>query len=101
MATIGLLHSDITEPILGAFYHVFNQLGSGFLESVYEASLEIDLVAAGLRVKRQAEVAVFFRRYCVGKFIADMVVNDRGAANQRPQGNVSGSGPDPQLWIQA
>jgi GxxExxY protein len=62
--------------ILGAFYDVFNQLGPGFLESVYEASVEIDLRAAGLKVKRQEEIRVFFRGHLVGKFVADLVVNE-------------------------
>lgn len=83
MPAIGLLHAEITEPVLGAFYDVFNQLGPGFLESVYEAALEIDLLAAGLRVKRQDEVAVFFRTYCVGKFIADLVVNNLVAVEMK------------------
>jgi GxxExxY protein len=83
MPAIGLLHAEITEPVLGAFYDVFNQLGPGFLESVYEAALEINLLAAGLRVKRQDEVAVFFRTYCVGKFIADLVVNNLVAVEMK------------------
>ena len=76
MAATELLHADITDSILGAFYAVFKELGGGFLESVYEASMEIDLLAADLKVQRQEQVSVFFRSHCVGKFIADMVIND-------------------------
>lgn len=72
----GLLHSDITQIILGGFYDVYNQLGSGFLESVYEAALAIDLEGAELGVARQAEINVFFRGHCVGKFISDLIVAD-------------------------
>jgi GxxExxY protein len=72
----GLLYGDLTQTILGAFYDVYNQLGAGFLESVYEAALEIDLKEAGLKVKRQAETQVFFRTRHVGKFLADIIVED-------------------------
>jgi GxxExxY protein len=70
----GLLHSAITQAVLGAFYDVYNQLGAGFLESVYEAAMEIDLREAGLEVRRQEGVQVFFRRHCVGRFVSDLVV---------------------------
>jgi GxxExxY protein len=72
----GLLCAGTTDAILGAFYDVYNQLGSGFLESVYESSMEIDLREAGITVARQREIKVFFRSHCVGKFIADLLVNN-------------------------
>ena len=72
----GLLHGDLSERVLKAFYEVYNELGSGFLESVYEHSLAIALQEAGLRVARQQPIEVSFRGRVVGEFRADLVVED-------------------------
>ena len=70
----GLKHRDLTEKIIGVFYEVYNELGHGFLESVYEAALEIALTSKGLSVLRQIEVPVWFRGKKIGDFTADMLV---------------------------
>ncbi|MEP7324517.1 MAG: GxxExxY protein [Gemmatimonadota bacterium] len=70
-----LLHADITQIIIGGFYDVYNQLGYGFLESVYQSALEIELHAAGIAVQRQSDIEVSFRGQCVGKYVADLIVN--------------------------
>ena len=67
---------DLTRTIIGAFYDVYNQLGGGFLESVYERSLAIALSAAGLKVEQQFPITVSFRNHIVGHFRADLLVND-------------------------
>lgn len=54
----GLKHRDLTQQIIGVFYEVYNELGHGFLESVYEAAFEIALTSKGLSVLRQIEVPV-------------------------------------------
>ena len=72
----GLKHKDLTERIIGVFFEVYNELGHGFLESVYEKSLEIGLVSVGLRVQRQVRVPVWFREQRVGDFAADMLIDD-------------------------
>jgi len=54
----GLKHRDLTQKIIGVFYEVYNELGHGFLESVYEAAFEIALTSKGLSVLRQIEVPV-------------------------------------------
>ena len=64
-----------TERIIGVFYEVYNELGPGFLESVYESSMTIALRAAGLEVTVQALVPVYFRGVLVGEFRADLVVD--------------------------
>jgi GxxExxY protein len=74
---IGLAHEELTGEILSAFYLVYNELGYGFLESVYEAALTIALERSGLRVCRQAELQVWFQGQRVGKFRADLMVEDR------------------------
>ena len=67
-------HGDITQKIIRVFYEVYNELGHGFLESVYEKSLEIALNSIGLKVRRQIEIPVSFRGQLVGDFSADMLV---------------------------
>jgi GxxExxY protein len=69
-----MLHKDISDRILGAFYQVHWELGSGFLESVYTNAMECALTDDGLRVDREVAVSVHFRGRRVGWFRADMVV---------------------------
>jgi GxxExxY protein len=72
----GFKHKEITEKIIRVFYEVYNELGHGFLESVYEKSFEIALTSIGLRVRRQIEIPVWFRGARVGAFVADMLIED-------------------------
>ena len=69
-----LKHRELTEKIIGVFYEVYNELGHGFLESVYERAFEIALKSKGIDVMRQIEVPVWFRGQQVGDFTADMLV---------------------------
>jgi GxxExxY protein len=68
-------HSELSEVIIGVFYEVYNELGFGFLESVYRNSLQIALLAKGLQVETEVPVPVFFRGKNVGDFRADMVIS--------------------------
>ena len=67
-------HRDLTEKIIGTFYDVYNELGHGFLESVYEQALAIALAQAGMKVERQIAISVSFRGQKIGDFRADMMV---------------------------
>lgn len=69
-------HSDITGKVLGAFFQVHKEMGHGFAEKVYETALSILLAEAGLTVERQKRILVYFHGRVVGKFIADIIVND-------------------------
>jgi GxxExxY protein len=73
--TSGLLERDLTEQIIGTYYAVYNELGAGFLESVYESALSLALEEAGLEVARQSPIAVQFRGRVVGEFRTDILVN--------------------------
>jgi GxxExxY protein len=70
----GLKHRQLTQKIIGVFFEVYNELGHGFLESVYEAAFEVALVSNGMSVFRQIEVPVWFRGRKIGDFTADMLV---------------------------
>jgi GxxExxY protein len=69
-----LLHAELTEKIIGAFYDVYNELGPGFLESVYQRSMVIALTDAGLKTETEYDVPVLFRGQSVGDFRADITV---------------------------
>jgi GxxExxY protein len=69
-------HGETTQKIIRVFYEVYNELGHGFLESVYEKSMEVALNAMGLKVFRQIEIPVWFRGHQVGDFCADMLVEN-------------------------
>ena len=72
-----LLHVELTEKIIGVYYDVYNEIGHGFLESVYGNCMQRALIQAGLQVERQVSIPVFFRGWDVGQFKADLIVNQR------------------------
>lgn len=71
-----LKHGSITDQILKTFYEVYNELGHGFLESIYHRSLVVALQAKGLRVCSRVAIPVWFRGQRVGFFEADVLVED-------------------------
>lgn len=71
-----MLYSDITEKIIEAFYKVYNTLGYGFLEKVYENSMRIELTKMNLKIESQKNIKVHYSGYQVGDYFADLVVND-------------------------
>ncbi len=68
------LHSEITEQIIKAFYKVYNTLGYGFLEKVYEKAIMIELRKMGLNAQRQVEIKVFYEGEIIGDYKADIIV---------------------------
>ena len=70
-------HSEVTEKIIKAFYKVYNSLGHGFLEKVYENALIIELKNEGLSVSRQKPITVFYNEFEVGNYFADLVVENK------------------------
>jgi GxxExxY protein len=68
-------HSELTDAIIGVFYDVYNELGFGFLETVYRKALCMALIEKGLRVESEVATSVFFRGEKVGDFRADLIVN--------------------------
>jgi GxxExxY protein len=70
----GLRHEDLTKKVIGIFYEVYNELGFGFLESVYEQAMLLALRDAGLSAEGQVLIQVRFRGRVVGEFRSDIVV---------------------------
>jgi GxxExxY protein len=71
-----LKHKELTYKIIGVFFDVYNELGHGFLESVYQRSLGSALETEGLKVSNYVKIPVWFRGGCVGQFQGDMLVED-------------------------
>lgn len=69
-------HEELTKQIIKIFYQVYNELGYGFLEKVYQNSLYLALKQEGLEIDAQRKIKVWFRGYEVGEYFADLIVND-------------------------
>ena len=72
-----LLYKDITEGIINAYYFVYNELGYGFLEKVYQNAMLIELRSRGFKVESQKIIKVYFKETIVGEYFADIVVDDK------------------------
>ena len=70
------LYSDLTDLIIKAFYNVYNKLGYGFLEKVYENGMMIELKRLGLNAEKQKQLKVFYDEFEIGEYYADIIVND-------------------------
>jgi GxxExxY protein len=73
---MALKHEGLTGQIIKAFYKVYNELGFGFLEKVYEKALVLELESMGLRVGRQRAIKVYYLGRQVGDYYADLMVED-------------------------
>ena len=69
-------YSELTEKIIKCAYSVYNKMGFGFLESVYEKCMLIELNKTGLSAEAQKPIKVYYDENNVGEFIADIIVND-------------------------
>ncbi len=72
-----LKYGNITEAIIGCAFEVINELGAGFLESVYERAMAIALQQKGFKVQCHHPIQVFFRNKIVGEFYADLFVDEK------------------------
>jgi len=70
----GFKHRELSKKIIGVFYEVYNELGHGFLESVYQRSLCLALTEAGLMVHSPIAIPVWFRGRKVGNFEGDVLI---------------------------
>lgn len=77
MSHESLEHAEITEKVIGGAYEVYNEIGFGFLESIYQKSLAITLMERGLQVELEAAINVHFRGQEVGHFFADLLVENK------------------------
>jgi len=69
-------YGELTEKVIGCAYRVYNKMGFGFLESVYEKCMLIKLHKANLDAEPQKPITVYYDNQIVGEFVADIIVND-------------------------
>ncbi|MFZ0482491.1 MAG: GxxExxY protein [Desulfobacterales bacterium] len=69
-------YQELTEKIIGCAYRIYNKMGFGFLESVYEKCMLIELHKEGLKAEAQRSITVSYDNEIVGEFIADIIVED-------------------------
>lgn len=74
---MSLLHQSITNTILKVYYEVYNELGHGFLEKVYQNAMYFELKARGLKVESQKEIKVYFKQQLVGEYYSDLIVENK------------------------
>ena len=70
-------YEDLTQKIIGCAYRVYNIMGFGYLESVYEKCFIIELRKIGLKVESQKPIIVYYLNQIVGNYIADIVVENK------------------------
>ncbi|MDD5149043.1 MAG: GxxExxY protein [Flavobacterium sp.] len=71
-----ILHKELSESILKVFYEVYNELGCGFLENVYQNAMYLELKSKGFKVEAQKQIKVYYKNELVGNFIADLLIDD-------------------------
>lgn len=71
------LYKDLSDKIISCFYEVYNTLGFGFLEKVYENAMMMLFVERGLQAKCQQPIKVHFKNFVVGDYFADIIVENR------------------------
>ncbi|MCB0381267.1 MAG: GxxExxY protein [Flavobacteriales bacterium] len=71
------LHSELTKELIKIYYKVYNTLGYGFLEKVYENAMIIELKKEGFEVVSQKQIKVFYDEVEVGVYYADLVINNK------------------------
>jgi len=72
-----LLHKSITDIILKVYHDVYNELGYGFLEKVYQNAMYFELKSLGYKVEAQKQIKVYFKEQLVGEYFSDLLVEDK------------------------
>jgi GxxExxY protein len=89
MAEADLLYSDLTREIIGAAMEVHSNLGAGFLESVYEEAISVELNLCGLRYERQKPIDVFYKNRKIKQFVCDILVEDKVLVELKALGQLT------------
>ena len=74
---VNLLLKSITDTILKVYYEVYNELGHGFLEKVYQNAMYFELKSLGYKVEAQKQIKVYFKKQLVGEYYSDLLVEDK------------------------
>ena len=68
-------HQELTKKIIGIYYDVYNELGYGFLERVYQNAMHIELTKRGYQVEINKKLIIYYKKEVVGEYIPDIIVN--------------------------
>ena len=82
-------YEDITHIIIGCAYKVFNQLGYGFLESVYKKAMIIELMKDSLKVEAEKQLTVYYDNQIVGDFYVDLFIENEIIVELKSVKNLS------------
>jgi len=69
-------HQDLTKALIGIYYDIYNELGYGFLEKVYQNAMLLELKSRGYHVESQKKINVFYKKQIVGDYFPDIIVNN-------------------------
>ena len=82
-------HSELTEKVIKAAYEVYNELGFGFLEKVYENALASELKNQGLSVIQQRTIEVYYKQNIVGEYFADLLIDEKVIVEVKSVGKLA------------
>ncbi|MDI6050428.1 GxxExxY protein [Flavobacterium sp. XS2P24] len=71
-----LLHRNLSDTILKIYFEVYNELGYGFLEKVYQNAMYFELKSQGYKVEAQKQIKVYYKSQLVGDYFADLLIDD-------------------------
>ena len=71
-----MIHEELSQRVIGAFFDVYNELGHGFLEKVYENAMMIELLHSGLSAEQRRRINVYYRGELVGEYYADILADN-------------------------
>ncbi|MBN1632768.1 MAG: GxxExxY protein [Ignavibacteria bacterium] len=71
------IHQELTEKVIKYYYKIYNTLGFGFLEKVYEKSLILELTKNGIFFEKQKPIKIYYDSEIVGDYIADIIVENK------------------------
>jgi len=72
-----LLHKELTDKVIKTFYQVYNELGFGFLERVYQNALFFELKAQGFNCESEKAIKVYYKNLLVGEYRADILIENK------------------------
>jgi GxxExxY protein len=75
--TMPLKHQELSEQLISTFFDVYNELGYGFLEKVYQNSIYIELKSRGYYVEAHKQLKVYYKNVEVGEYYPDLIVDDK------------------------
>ena len=90
MSEIVVIEKELSYLIMQAAFEVYNELGPGFPESIYEAAMSRELTHQGIGLERQKEVDIYFKGEKIGRFVLDRIANERVILEYKAISEIAG-----------